>query len=218
MYSARRGQTQVFTAVLLGGILIAGVPGAYVWGLPILQKNQDVNNAEQSLSDLKQLSNAVSTVATGVGSSTVTVWRSDGTLNSDAEEATITYRTVTQVSFVSSRLWVPLTENDMRCVNRSTGMPDEGYGIRGVDEPALVVGRAQQTSNGFSTTYRVVLRDLLDTSTGQTYRVELEPDGNLEASQGRREVVLRSGQDGTRTGEGIDGGTLQTQKVLVRVS
>ncbi|MDY6773717.1 MAG: hypothetical protein SVS85_00830, partial [Candidatus Nanohaloarchaea archaeon] len=89
MYSDNSGQTQVLTAVLLGGILIAGVSGAYVWGLPILRKNQDVNSAEQSLSDMKELSRAVAAVASGGGSRTVPVRLADGSLNIDTEQEMI---------------------------------------------------------------------------------------------------------------------------------
>ncbi|MDY6769481.1 MAG: hypothetical protein SVU88_00755 [Candidatus Nanohaloarchaea archaeon] len=218
MYSSRSGQTQVLTAVLLGGILVAGVSAAYVWGLPILQKNQDVNNAESSLSDLKELSRALESVGTGGGSRTVTVDLASGTLNIDAEQDLITYRTLTKGAYVSTRTWMPLNENDMQGVNRTTGLPDEGYGIRGVDDPALLIGKAERASDGFQTKYRIVLRSMLETGTGQTYRIDLVQDGNLQASNGQHTVVLRSGQEETETGAGIDGGTLNRQKVLIRVS
>ncbi|MDY6766367.1 MAG: hypothetical protein SVW77_03290 [Candidatus Nanohaloarchaea archaeon] len=214
----RTGQTQVLTAVLLGGILIAGVAGAYVWGLPILQKNQDVNNAEQSLSDLKELTRAISSVASSGGSRSVTVDLSDGTLNIDAEQDMITYQALTTGAYVSTRQWLPLNENDIQGVNRSTGLPDDGYGIRGVDEPVLLVGKAERVSDGYTTRYRIVPRQMLETGTGQTFQINLVKDGNLQASNGRHTVVLRSGQQETETGAGIDGGTLRRQSVLIRIS
>ncbi|MDY6773716.1 MAG: hypothetical protein SVS85_00825, partial [Candidatus Nanohaloarchaea archaeon] len=121
-------------------------------------------------------------------------------------------------AYVSTRDWVPLNENDMQGVNRSTGLPSEGYGIRGVDSPALLIGKARQSSDRFVTFYRVVMRRMFDPDTGQTYRIDLVKNGNLEVSGGSHKVILRSGEDETETGSGIDGGTLHRQKVLVRVS
>ncbi|MDY6761470.1 MAG: hypothetical protein SVY41_00305 [Candidatus Nanohaloarchaea archaeon] len=214
----RTGQTQVLTAVLLGGILIAGVSAAYVWGLPILQKNQDVNNAEQSLSDMKELSRAISSVASSGGSRSITVNLADGSLTIDADEDIITYRALTTGAYVSTRMWLPLNENDMQGVNRSTGQPMDGYGIRGVDEPVLLVGKAKRVSDGFLTRYRIIPRRMLETGTGQTFQINLVQDGNLQASNGQHTVVLRSGQQETETGAGIDGGTLRRQSVLIRIS
>lgn len=218
MCSSVKGQSQVLTAVLLGGILVAGMSAAYVWGLPILQKNQDVNNAERSLADMKELSRAVSDVAAGSGSRTVEVNLADGALNVDTDDEMITYRTLTQGAYVSTRIWVPLNENDIQGVNRTTGQPSDGYGIRGVDEPALLVGKAEQSSSAFTSIYRIVMRPLLESNTGQTYQVDLVQDGNLQASSGQHTVVLRSGDRETDTGEGIDSGTLQRQEVLIRIS
>ncbi len=214
----RTGQTQVLTAVLLGGILIAGVSGAYIWGLPILQKNQDVNNAEQSLSDMRELTRAISSVAATGGSRSVPVDLSDGSLNIDAEDDTITYQALTTGAYVSTRMWLPLNENDMQGVNRSTGEAADGHGIRGVDEPLLLVGKAERASDGFLTQYRIIPRQMLETGTGQTFQINLVQDGNLQASNGRHTVVLRSGEEETETGAGIDGGTLRRQSVLIRIS
>lgn len=218
MYSGGKGQTQVLTAVLLGGILIAGVSSAYIWGLPILRKNQDVNNAKQSLTDLKKLSKAVGAVASGSGSRSVTVRLGEGTLDINAEEDMMTYTSLTQGAYVSTRIWVPLNENDMQGVNRTTGLPAQGYGIRGVDKPSLLIGKAERSSNAFKTTYRIVLRRALDTDTGRTYQIDLVRDGNLQASNGKKTVVLTSGESRTETGAGIDGGTLVRKKVLIRIS
>ncbi|MDY6776897.1 MAG: hypothetical protein SVQ76_02215 [Candidatus Nanohaloarchaea archaeon] len=218
MYWSGRGQSQVLTAVLLGGILVAGVSAAYIWGLPILRKNQDVNNAEKSLSDLEELASAISTVASQGGSRTVTIKLADGSIRVNTDNETITYRTLTQGAYVSTQEWVPLNENDMQGVNRSTGLPGEGYGIRGVDKPVLLVGQAEKTSNAFMTVYRIVSRMMFEPNTGQSYRIDLVQNGNLQASTGTREVTIRRGEQVTESGEGIEGGTLQKVQILVRVS
>lgn len=218
MASSRSGQSQVLTAVLLGGILIAGISAAYVWGLPILQKNQDVQNAEQSLSTLKELASGISTVATEGGSRSVQVSLGSGSLTVDPENDTVTYRALTRGAYVSTRQWVPLNENDLQGVNRSTGLPGEGYGVRGADRGALLVGKAVRSSNAFTTYYRVVSRELLETDTDQTYLIDLVADGNLDASGGQHTVVFRRDREVTESGAGINGGTLHRIRVLIRIS
>lgn len=213
------GQTQVITAVLLGGMLIAGVTAAYSWGLPLLQKNQDVNRAEAALSDMKELAGAIENVAASGGSREVTVALGDGALDIDTDGDVITYTSLTRGAYVSTGAWVPLNENDMQGINRTTGerVPDE-YGVKGLDSSALLAGNAERADDRFSTTYRIVLRDIFNPDTGQTSTIDLVQDGNLDVSSGSATVSVSSGGEETAVGEGVDGGTLNKKKVLVGVS
>ncbi len=218
----RRGQSQVITAVLLGGILIAGISAAYIWGLPILQKNQDVNNAQQSLATLEQVAAGLETVANEGGSRSVEVSLGTGSLNIDAENETITFRALTRGAYVSTSQWVPLNENDMQGVNRTTGEPvpieDGGYAIRGTDSAALLIGRALLSQDRFTTFYQVILRPLYQTDSSQTYQIDLVQNGNLEASGGQHTVVFQRTGEETEPGAGANGGTLHRIQVSIRVS
>lgn len=218
MSPARLGQSQVITAVLLGGILVAGISAAYVWGIPILQKNQDVNNAERSLDTLRQVADGIATVASDGGSRSVTVSLGDGTLSIDTDKEMISYRALTQGAYVSTQNWVPLNEDDMQGVNRTTGEPTTGYGIRGADSPAVLIGKAQISQDAFTTFYRIISRRLFEPGSAQTYYVDLVQNGNLEASGEEHTVVFQ--RDGTETvpGEGVNGGTLRRIRILIRVS
>lgn len=51
-----KGQSQLVTAVLLTGIMIVLVSGAYLWGIPLIEKQQDtvaLNNMERLMNDMK---------------------------------------------------------------------------------------------------------------------------------------------------------------------
>lgn len=222
MCARRRGQSQVITAVLLGGILIAGISAAYIWGLPILRKNQDVNNAQQSLSTLKDLANGLATVANEGGSRSVRVSLGTGSLNIDADNETITYRALTRGAYVSTAEWVPLNEDDMQGANRTTGdvvpLGQDGYAIRGTDSPALLIGKATLSQEAFTTFYRIILRPLYQPDAEQTYQIDLVQNGNLQVSGGEHTVVFQRESEETVTGAGVDGGTLHRIRVLIRVS
>lgn len=215
MYATRSGQSQVLTAVLLGGILIAGISAAYIWGLPILRKNQDVNNAQQSLATLEDVADGISTVANEGGSRSIRVSLGSGTLNIDTDNETVRFRALTRGAYVSTTRWTVLNENDMQGVNRTTGLPDDGYGARGVDSAALLIGKAERGSDAFTTFYRIVLRDLYEAESGETYTIDLVRDGNLQASGGDHTVVFRRDGEETEAGAGVDGGTLRRVRVLI---
>ncbi|MCJ7479335.1 MAG: hypothetical protein MUP63_04125 [Candidatus Nanohaloarchaeota archaeon QJJ-7] len=221
MNSRFKGQTQVLTAVLLGGMLIAGVSAAYLWGIPKIKKSQNVNNAEKSLSDIKEVSRAIDSVATGSGSRTVPIDLGDGSLDIDTEKDMITYKTLTRGLFVA-RDWAPLNENDMQGVNSSTGLPSDGYGIRGEDKPVLVIGLSSGSTGGESdlvtTTYRMVMRDIFDTGSSRTYHIDLVQNGNLDASGDSHTIHLKSAGEETDIGKGVEGGILNRRKVMIRVS
>lgn len=212
----KRGQTQVLTAVLLGGILIAGVAGAYVWGLPLLQKNQDINSAKNSLSSMKELTSAISTVAQQGGSRSVTMPLGDGSLRISPENDTVTFQARTRGAYVATESWVPLNENDMQGI--AEGGAGSGHGIRGDDKPGVLIGRAVLGDDAFVTTYRIAFRPMEDPTSGQTHSIDLVQDGRMDATNGKHTVVITQGEEVTESGAGIDGGTLQRQQVLIRIS
>ncbi len=218
MGRGRTGQTQVLTAVLLGGILVSGIAAAYVWGLPILRKNQDINNAEASLQSMRQLASGVTSVAQQGGSRSVTMNLGDGSLQIDPANDTVTYTAVTRGAYVSTQRWVPLNENDMQGVNDDGALNLSEYGVRGADRPVLLVGTAAQGNDAFVTRYRIVSRLMEDPTSAQTYRIDLVGSGSLDVSGGSQEVVLQRGETETVPGAGVDGGVLNRVQVRIRVS
>lgn len=216
MSCARLGQSQVLTAVLLGGILVLGVGGAYMWGVPILQKNQDINNAQNSLSGMSRLSGEIAAVAQQGGSRSIPLDIGSGSLTINTENETITYIARTKGAYVATDEWVPLNENDMQ------GVPEAGngggYGVRGVDKPGVLIGRSTVGSNAYTTRYRIVFRPLQDPTSGQTFQINLVEDGRLEASGGKQTIVIQRQGTETIPGAGVDGGNLQQINVLIRIS
>lgn len=219
MYASRPGQSQVLTAVLLGGLIVAGISAAFIWGLPLLQKNQDVSSVRSSVGDMKGLSDGIEAVAQEGGSRTVPVDLQSGVLRIDTTDDVIFYQTQTRAAYVSAQDWVPLNENDLQGINATTGEPDDGYGVRGVDRPGVLIGRSMPVSNGFNSMYRIVFRNLQDANAQQTYRIDLVQNGNLQLSGGgKHDVIFQRGDTVVEPGAGVNGGPLRKTQILIRVS
>lgn len=218
MNTRRSGQSQIVTAVILAGILITGITAAYVWGIPILQKNQDIRNAQQSLDSMMRLSEAIASVAREGGSRRVTVRLGEGSLAIRPENETIRYQAFTMGAYVSTADWTPLNENDMQGVNASTGEITDGYGIRGSDKPGLVIGRAEQADDRYVTFYRLIFRPLYNPDARQTYQIDLVSNGNLQASGGEHTVVFRREDQVVDRGAGVNGGPLYRTRILIRIA
>lgn len=215
----KSGQSQVLTAVMLGGIVVAGIGAAYMWGMPILEKNQEQTAIDTTSDDMRSLADAVIAVAREGGSRTASVDLNDGVLSINTDNDTIHYRKMTSGAYVSTRGWVPLNTNEMQGVGRTVDDVDaDGYGIEGSDRPIVLIGQSQPAEGSFLTQYLIASRPLYDPDTGQTSKITLVQDGNLQASGGTRDVVLQRLQEDVVAGEGVDGGALQETKILIRVS
>lgn len=213
----RSGQSQVLTAVILGGIMISAITAAYIWGLPILQKNQDVNTIEGTLNDLRSVSDAISTVAQEGGARSATINLGKGIVQIDPVNDTITFRSTTRGAYVSTNDWVPLNENDLQGVP-GTAYADS-YGIRGTDSLGVLAGKSRRVRDGFLTTYKIAFRPLKDPNSKQTYKVDLVKNGKMHAAGGGdHEIVFQKGQDEVEPGSGVQGGTLRRMEVRIRVS
>lgn len=216
MFPVRAGQSQVLTAVLLAGIIVAGITAAFLWGIPLLQKNQDVNEARKTLDSLRTVAQSVTSVGQEGGSRQETVPLGNGIIDVNTENDTITYIATTRGAYVSTRNWTPLNEDDMQ------GVPDtifaDGHGVRGIDRPGVLVGQATPADNKFTTVYRIVFRPLKDPNGDQTHQIDLVQNGNLRSSSGQAQLIFQRGQTQSRPGAGVDGSTLQLTEILIRVS
>lgn len=215
MFTPTKGQSQVVTAVLLGGILVVGISSAYTWGVPLLQKNQDVSNLQDTVSTLETLEEEIESVGQRGGSSEVSMDVGDGFLEVDPEADTITYTTTTKAAYVATGQWVPLNDNDLNGVAEA-GL-GEGYGLQNQDRPGVLIARAEQQGEEFQTTFKIVFRELQDTDTNQGYQTDLIGDGNLEASGGTHDIVISRGEETTEQGASATNGPLERQQIQIRI-
>jgi len=211
-----KAQSQVVTAVILSGIVIGGVSSAYAWGVPLLQKAQDVDAMKSSVDSMSTMADEIESIARRGGSSQVSFNIQKGSLEIDAEENEIIFQALTKKSYVSNNDWVVLNENDMQGIEE--GGLEDSYGIRGRDKPGVLIARAVPQGDEFLTTLKIDFRELRDTQTGTHTLIQLEDNGNLEASEGQHNVVIQRGDEVVEQGGSKTGSKLVKQQILIRVN
>lgn len=214
-YRDRIGQSQVVTAVLLGGILVVGISSAYTWGIPLLEKNQDANTLEDTLSSFETLSGEIESVARRGDSSQVTFTVEDGILQINPENNSIEYAITTRAAYVSTSGWVSLNDNNMRGLLE--GEYPGQYGVQGQDVPGVIIARARDTTEGYRTTYKLKFREMRDVDAGENYQIDLQGDGNLGASGGTHEIVVSFDDEIRESGATSEGDTLVRRLVDIRL-
>lgn len=210
-----KGQSQVVSAVLLGGILVVGISSAYTWAVPVLQKNQDTDQLQSSLESMQELQQAVERVSTRGGSETVTMQLNGGLLSINPATNSVNYTIGSQAAYVATE-WVPLNENDMLgigLVNNS-----EGYGIVTKDKPGVLIGKAVPRGDSYQTIYHLEFRELQDLNSDTGYLINLTDGGNLQKTSGTAQIVIeKQGQDQRLEGQSKENGVLVVRNVGIRV-
>lgn len=210
-----KGQSQVVSAVLLGGILVVGISSAYTWAVPVLQKNQDTDQLRSSLESMQELQQAVERVSTRGGSETVSLQLSGGLLSVDPSTNSVNYTIGSRAAYVATE-WVPLNENDMLGIGLANN--SEGYGIVTKDKPGVVIGRAIPQGDAYQTIYHLQFRELQDLNTDTGYQINLTETGNLQKSSGQAQIVIeKQGQDQRLEGQSKENGVLVVRNVGIRV-
>ncbi len=212
----RKAQSGVVTAVILAGIMVAGISSAYTWGLPLLQKQQDTDKLESSLQKMNNIAGEIRKAARRGGSSTIEFDLGEGFLDINVSDNSISYSTVTSAAYVSPDSWVPLNENDMNGI-KEAGLGGKA-GTQGKDKPGVIIGKADLQGDEYKTTYKLKYRQLRDPSAGKAYLIQLERDGNLNAAGGEKKITIEKGGEEVIEGGGVTGEPLVVRKVLVRIS
>ncbi|MDY6770905.1 MAG: hypothetical protein SV186_03025 [Candidatus Nanohaloarchaea archaeon] len=216
MVTLNKGQSQVVTAVLLGGILIVGISSAYTWGVPLLQKNKDVNKLQNTVSTFKKLEQEIESVAQRGGTGQIRFKVGSGFLRVSAENNTIIYTVTTNAAYVATGEWVPLNENDLAGI--AVAGRGEGYGIRNQDKPGVLIANADYQGDNYQTTFKLVFRELQSLSSNKGYIIDLVGSGNLEASGGTHQIIVQQGDEVIEQGASATNGPLQKQRIKIRIN
>jgi len=216
MDSNGKGQVGVVTAVILAGLVIAGVTSALTWGLPLLQKNQDSRTLEQSLDSMRDLSEEIENIADRGGSTKFNINLGSGSLYMDEENNSITFTLKSRAAYVSTRQWVPLNERDTR------GIPltgdEDSYGVVGQDREGVLLGKADRRGEDYSTRYVIYFREVDDLDTDTGYQVDLVSEGGSNTvSGGSRTVHISKLREETVQGQSKRGGNLVKKKVEINI-
>ncbi|MFB6209424.1 MAG: hypothetical protein ABEJ56_04805 [Candidatus Nanohaloarchaea archaeon] len=208
-----KGQAQAVTAVLITGVVVGSVATAYVWGVPLLEKQQSQAEVENVESNVISFRDTIVEVARSGEGTTSEFDLSDGVSNPD----NIRVRLNPDKNFIDVRLrgqdpvypmdtWSLLKGSSFQNLSIGEGQ----YARRGSDLPGVVAVRAAGAPDSTLLTYRVEFRNMMEDkpSGRQLYRINLTSSGQTRttgdadifiSNQGTTEagsdsVKLRSGE------------------------
>lgn len=163
-----KAQADIISAVIIVLIAIGLTSSALLWGLPLIQKRQDmalvsrVNNLFTRDLPLK-----IKNVANMGGSDFFSV-DANGIWILDENKNTLTFTFFSKASDKAVGVWI-----GEECSS------SEGFvyknGTLGVSEPCIVCARADQMANGYNITYQLGCREVWGETKG--YKLKLKPVG-----------------------------------------
>lgn len=165
-----KGQQEILTPLLFTGILIAVVGSVYFWGVPLIQKNQDITVLHKAEDFMKTLNEKIIKVANTEGSEKITI--SAGTLYFDPAPdplldtgtGKLTLKLTTKGTIYSTGQWIPFVRN-ITC--------QQSVCIMGTHEPQLLFAESTDIDGAYSTVYTLSYRQLKNPQNSNTYRINL---------------------------------------------
>ncbi len=210
----RKAQSPVLSYVLILGIVMASVSAAYLWGVPLLKKGEASSKVELAKNSMIQLKREVDAVITGGGQRSFGM-EIYGIMAVSEEDNSLYYSLYVERAPYALNVWIPLTSNNMFGVKGTS--EENSTALLGTDEPSVLLVKVERAGEGYVVTYRLALRELDDSETGDGYLNKFIPLGNARAEQGRYTVILRKG-DSMRGGQSKLNGTLITLPIYVTLS
>lgn len=109
-----KGQQQAVSAILISGILIGVVGSVYFWGVPLIQKNQDVTTLTTAEEFMKNLDEKIRFIANNGGRDAVLIPDGGIAAFSGGE---ITYTIITDGTIYATGVPVPLGRHNECLIN-----------------------------------------------------------------------------------------------------
>ncbi|MEM7818896.1 MAG: hypothetical protein QW403_02010 [Candidatus Aenigmatarchaeota archaeon] len=188
-----KAQTDVVTAVIIILLAAALTTSAYLWGMPIIQKQQGVANVEKVASyfdreNSNSLVKKIENVARNGGEETFNSevsgsWRLYPYDYSGPQNNSIEFAFWSKETNIAPDIgWIPFKTS-------STISP----GYLGLDDASVVLAKADSSGDGFTITYRIWFRNL--TEDGKVHQIRLLPrDPSSTTSTGNAIRISRLGE------------------------
>ncbi len=139
-----KGQNQALTPILITGIMIAVVSTAYLWGMPLIQKNKDTVYLKRSEAFMNDLSNRIKFVANNGGKSVV-YFNIPGTFRFFPDQNYVEINLTTDGTIYS-------VGGTIYFVGSKT-IPTNGYGVWGSDDPYVLHESTRMVGKKYMTSY-----------------------------------------------------------------
>lgn len=201
-----KGQTEVVTAVLIFGVVISLVGATYIWGVPLIKKQQAFGNIQKTEQFMKDLETVIENIDKGqTGSKSLIQIKENGVLSVNTDENAIEFLTH------EAGTYYILSDEVTTAWNPIAWGPSE-TGIFGKDAPAILRAKAIAIGDGYDITYQIKFRKLVTQTNDNIYIVRVETDTTRNQNTG----VTGDQISIENLGRAVDGQTTYTRiKVTV---
>ncbi|MCS7105940.1 MAG: hypothetical protein NZ942_01320 [Candidatus Aenigmarchaeota archaeon] len=188
-----KGQADVITAVIIILLAASLTTSAFLWGMPLVQKRQEVAMVEKVASyfdrdNLNSLVKKIEYVAKNGGEETFNsevdgIWQLYPYDYRGFPNNSLEFMFRSKVTNIAPNLdWIPF---------KTSSLISPGY--LGLDEVTVVLAKAESSDNAFIIRYRIWLRNI--TEDGKTYQIRLVPrNPKFNTSTGRSMRISRLGE------------------------
>ncbi|MFB6144713.1 MAG: hypothetical protein ABEJ98_05370 [Candidatus Nanohaloarchaea archaeon] len=213
-----KGQTQAVTATLITTVIVGSVATAYVWGVPLLEKQQsqaNLQNVEQKVLSVYETVTSVSNSGTGTAEK-VTVKPPSG--DTDSFQVSVNERkdyieitTNSQNPPYPLDTWTLIKGKSLQNLTFGAG----NYALSGSDLPGVVGVRPVGGPGAAVIAYRIEFRNMLsETATGRKLtKIDLEARGKKRSTG---ETTLVFSNQGIEKDTGSDAVEIGTGEELDR--
>lgn len=181
-----KGQSEALTPILLTGIMIAVVSAAYLWGMPLIQKNKDTVYLKRSETFMNELSNKIKFVANNGGKSTI-YFNIPGTFRFFPDQDYIEINLTTDGTIYSVGGTVYFVGNS------------DNSNIWGVDEPYTLHERTNMIGKKYMTSYVFQTIPLCEGS--RCYKIDLV--GNTLSVGPNHQITIENVNTKTEVNNGV---------------
>lgn len=216
-----KGQTPAVTAVLITTVIVGSVATAYVWGTPLLEKQQGQANLQDVENNAIQLNNGIISVSES-GSGTTERLEFSSDLNSELEineeEDIITITADADQSPYPRNSWSLIRGKSQQ--NLTFGRGD--YGIKSDNLPGVVAVRPTGPTDSQSLRYQIEFRNILaDTPTGQRLeKIDIRAAGQTRTVDDSTLLISNEGDEydqGNDRVELANGELIERRRTVVEI-
>lgn len=203
-----KGQAQAVTAVLITTVVVGGIATSYVWGVPLLEKQQSQAQIDRAQENVEGLYSQVVDVSESGEGTTSRYDLAQGISSEDMQISInesgnyIDVRITAQNSPYPMDTWTLLEGTNTQNVTSGSG----AYGRQSSNNPGVVLVRPVGGPDSTVLTYRVEFRNLLTTtSTGQKLsRINIKAEEGTRSAERTTLFISNQGRNWERGNEAVE--------------
>ncbi len=182
-----KAQQEILTPLLITGIMISIIGSVYLWGVPLIQKNEDIANLQRAEDFMRNLDIKIKNVANTGSRDRITI--DSGTLSFasvayDSAEGlnagSVKLEVMTKGTIYSTGIPLPFVRDSL-CHKNNTC-------VLGEDEPEWFFAQSDDIGGQYLTTYELTYRQLNIPSTLKGYQINLT--GNSKTAGRGHDIVV----------------------------